>query len=207
MTEFTARCGAGDTISSWWIKMRGGHPLVKHFMWALHRRLDPCLSTSEKTRYRCQLLMPVLQVLTFANPGYLHFQLSLITLLERCLRCLSLIRAARLRVMNSACLLRSADIMAAVAARCNSVRETSSRYGRSGFFRFPRMYAAPFKVLRSCSPFFHDAGIFQWWFLKQLWPGITRYAVFVADDLEFDRITKKKILNFIPEPRINEDNI
>lgn len=39
------------------------------------------------------------------------------------------------------------------------------------------------------------------------WSLLTRYAVFVADDLEFDRITKKKILNFIPEPRINEDNI
>ena len=39
------------------------------------------------------------------------------------------------------------------------------------------------------------------------WSLLTRYAVFVAEDLEFDRITKKKILNFIPEPRINEDNI
>ena len=159
MPEFTARYGAGETISRWWIKMRGGHSLTKHFMWALHRRLDPCLSTSEKTRYRCQLLMPVLQVVTFANPGYLHFQLSLITLFERCLRLRK--SAARLRVMNPECLLRSADIMAAVAARCNSVRETSSRYGRVGFSLFARMYAAPFKVLRSCSPFFHDAGIFQ----------------------------------------------
>ena len=39
------------------------------------------------------------------------------------------------------------------------------------------------------------------------WHLLTRYAVFVAEDLEFDRITKKKILNFVPEPRINEDNI
>ncbi len=39
------------------------------------------------------------------------------------------------------------------------------------------------------------------------WGLLTRYAVFVADDLEFDRQTKKKILDFIPEPRINEDNI
>ena len=117
--------------------------------------------------------MPILQVVAFANPGYLHFQLSLITLFERCLRLrtlaarLRLFRsadrtsAARLRVMNSECLLRSADIMAAVAARCNSVRETSSRYGRVGFSLFARMYAAPCRVLRSVLPFFHDAGIFQ----------------------------------------------
>ena len=101
--------------------------------------------------------MPVLQVVTFANPGYLHFQLSLITLFERCLRLRK--SAARLRVMNPECLLRSADIMAAAAARCNSVRETSSRYGRVGFSLFPRMYAAPFRVLRSSVPFFHAAGM------------------------------------------------
>ncbi len=47
------------------------------------------------------------------NSRYLHFQLSLITLFERCLRRRTL--AARLRVMNPECLLRSADIMAAVA--------------------------------------------------------------------------------------------
>ena len=103
--------------------------------------------------------MPILQVVAFATPGYLHLQMSLNILFERCLRLRTL--AARLRVTNPECLLRSADIMAAAAARCNSVRETSSRYGRVGVSLFARMYAAPFKVLRSCSPFFHDAGIFQ----------------------------------------------
>ena len=39
------------------------------------------------------------------------------------------------------------------------------------------------------------------------WHMLTRYAVFVAEDLEFDRLTRKKILDYIPEPRINEDNI
>ena len=101
--------------------------------------------------------MPILQVVAFANPGYLHLQMSLNILFERCLRLRTL--AARLRVMNSECLLRSDDIMAAAAARCNSVRETSSRYGRVGFSLFPRMYAAPFRVLRSSVPFFHAAGM------------------------------------------------
>ncbi len=39
------------------------------------------------------------------------------------------------------------------------------------------------------------------------WYKLSRYAVFVAEDLEFDRVTKKKILDFIPEPSINEDDI
>ena len=101
--------------------------------------------------------MPFLQVVTFSNPGYLHFQLSFITLFERLLRSRSL--AARLAAMKSECFLRSFDIMAAAAARCNSVRETSSRYGRVGFSLFPRMYAEPFRVLRSSLPFFHAAGM------------------------------------------------
>ncbi len=39
------------------------------------------------------------------------------------------------------------------------------------------------------------------------WHLLSRYAVFVSEDLEFDKQTKKKILDFTPEPRINEDNI
>ena len=80
---------------------------------------------SEKKRYRNQLLMPILQVVAFANPGYLHLHMSLNILFERCLRLRTL--AARLREMNPDCLLRSAGIMAAAAARCNSL--------------FPRMFA------------------------------------------------------------------
>ena len=73
--------------------------------------------------------MPILQVVAFANPGYLHLQMSLNILFERCLRLRTL--AARLREMNPDCLLRSAGIMAAAAARCNSL--------------FPRMYATTSK--------------------------------------------------------------
>ena len=87
----------------------------------------------------------------------------------RLLRSASL--AASTRVTNPECLLRSADIMAAVAARFNSVRETSSRYGRVGFSLFLRMYAEPFRVLRSALPFFIAAEIL-------LRPGTTRYADF-----------------------------
>ena len=90
------------------------------------------------------------------------FRLSLITLFDRCLRLLrSASLAASTRVTNPECLLRSADIMAAVAARFNSVRETSSRYGRVGFSPFARMYASPCRVLRSV--FLHNFRV-----LKQL---------------------------------------
>jgi hypothetical protein len=39
------------------------------------------------------------------------------------------------------------------------------------------------------------------------WYKLSRYAVFVAEDLEFDKQTRKKILDFVPEPVVNEDNI
>jgi len=39
------------------------------------------------------------------------------------------------------------------------------------------------------------------------WHMLSRYAVFVAEDLEFNRQTRKKILSYIPEPKVNEANI
>ena len=54
--------------------------------------------------------------------------------------------------------LRFADDIADAAARFNSSRDTSSKCAPTGFFFFPRTYAAPSKVLRSWVPLFQSAG-------------------------------------------------
>ena len=99
MFEVTARYGVWETILRWRIKMWGGRLFTEHFMWALHRRLDSCLSISQKA---------VLHVLAFAISGYLHFQLSLATLFERRLRFGTLAGCLRGLILQR--FLRAADI-------------------------------------------------------------------------------------------------
>ena len=62
--------------ASRWINMRGGHALTKHFMWALHRRLEPgCFLRSASimaaVAARCNFLFPRMYATTSKNPGIL----------------------------------------------------------------------------------------------------------------------------------------